>query len=510
MVEMVPQAKINSRPTSVKIGPEIIDILTSGMYSNPLMVIREYVQNSVDAIDLAVNKGRLELENGVIDIHINGGSRCITIEDNGAGVSNDEVEQVLCSLGCSTKNLECHRGFRGIGRLGGIGYCETVRFETRSLRKEQVAIIEWDGSMLSKFLNAGLKSARTAVRESVRISYRPANKEEGTHFFKVHLMGVRRFHKDELMNVSAIVSYLSQVAPVAFEKARFSFAEEIEDHLRKVNGFTCYHIRVNGQKVCRPHTDTFKVSADRDDSIQEIELLDINKSDGGLLARGWYARTGYLASLPPRVRMRGVRIRQGNIEIGDEYFLANTFKERRFATWHIGEIHLGYSLKANARRDGFEQSPHYEVFLEKASILGAHLSYLCRMSSKKRGGIVSAKRAIDQLETLVHRELFVDEQHLQSTKSEASELLTRLAAYTELGWLRADSLKRMPKLRKTLERLDDNAMFLANELDGRILRYLSKRDLLESVARAIVNNQDGNDAIDTLLFQIFWPYLKPK
>lgn len=507
---MVYQAKMNSKPTTIVIGPEIIDILTTGMYNNPLMVLREYVRNSVDAIDLAVEHGKLEANNGFIDIHLDGGNRCITIKDNGVGVSNDTVEQVLCALGCSTKNLEHHRGFRGIGRLGGVGYCEIVRFETRSLHTEKVAIIEWDSRTLKKRLTAPRKTAKAAVRESVRISYRPAVKGEGAHFFNVHLMGIRRFHKDELMNVGAITSYLSQVAPVAFDKARFSYAEEIEDYLRNVDGFACYRIHVNGQRVFRPHADVFEVTSNYQDKIQGIELLDITSFDGSSFGRGWYAQTEHVASIPPRVGMRGLRIRQGNIEVGDEYFLASTFKERRFATWHIGEIHLGYSLKVNARRDGFEQSPQYEAFLEQTSILGAHLSYLCRRSSKNRSGVVAAEIALDRLKTLVQCKLFVDQEHLLRTKGEASKLLARLFEYEKNGWLRTDSLKNLSKLRIGLDGLDNRAIYLADALDGRVLRHSSKKTLLEAVARVVIENNDGIATSDALLLRIFGTYLKPK
>ena len=39
----------------VKIGKFILDSLAIGMYNDPLMVIREYIQNSVDSIDNRCN-----------------------------------------------------------------------------------------------------------------------------------------------------------------------------------------------------------------------------------------------------------------------------------------------------------------------------------------------------------------------------------------------------------------------------------------------------------------------
>ena len=68
--------------------------------------------------------------------------------------------------------------------------------------------------------------------------------------------------------------------------------------------------------------------------------------------------------------MRGIRVRHGNIEVGDERFLDHIYSEKRFATWHIGEIHLNHNIKPNARRDGFEESRDYERFLERTTIIG--------------------------------------------------------------------------------------------------------------------------------------------
>lgn len=500
---------MNDKPKSVKMGAQIIDIVTTGMYSNPLMVVREYVQNAVDAIDLGVEQGRLGAGEGAIDIHLDGGRRCLVVRDNGVGVSNEEVEQVLCALGSSTKTEGRQRGFRGVGRLGGVGYCERVCFETRSLSKERVAVIEWDGISLRKGLSVGRSRAEDAVRQSVQIGYRKAKRDDPEHFFQVSLIGVQHFHKDELMNVRAMSSYLGQVAPVGYDRAQFSFADQISEHLQRVDGFTCYRLLVNGRAVHRPYRDTFEVMANRHDKIRSIELIDFRRADGSSLGRGWYARTGFLASLPARVGMRGIRVRQGNIEIGDEYFLTESYAERRFSTWHIGEILLGYSLKANARRDGFEQSPDYETFLEQADMLGAHLSHLCRRSSKDRSGVSTAERLLERLESVVQCRLYADEQHFHQKKQEASRLIARMADFAERGWLSTESLQRLSTIRARFVGLDGNAKYLADALDGRILRHKSKRGLLRSLAKAITGSIDATMSKDDMLLRVFGHYLKP-
>ena len=57
MASTLPQEVAAGRAVSGAIGRSLLDVLTSGMYSDPRMALREYVQNSVDSIDLATEQG---------------------------------------------------------------------------------------------------------------------------------------------------------------------------------------------------------------------------------------------------------------------------------------------------------------------------------------------------------------------------------------------------------------------------------------------------------------------
>src|ERR1043166_4604234 len=114
MAQLVPE--IDKHPV---IGRQLFDVITSGMYDNPLMIFREYVQNSVDSIDIGIQCDFLTVDNAQIQINLYGFDRTITISDNGPGLPNDSAHTILRSLGCSPKEGTSQRGFRGIGRLGG-------------------------------------------------------------------------------------------------------------------------------------------------------------------------------------------------------------------------------------------------------------------------------------------------------------------------------------------------------------------------------------------------------
>jgi len=47
----------------IKIGKYTLESLTTGMYTDPKIIYREYIQNSVDAIEEAVNNRYMEIYN---------------------------------------------------------------------------------------------------------------------------------------------------------------------------------------------------------------------------------------------------------------------------------------------------------------------------------------------------------------------------------------------------------------------------------------------------------------
>ena len=54
MAELLSNEVETVSPTDIITGSHIIDIISSGMYNDPKMVLREYIQNSSDSLDEAV------------------------------------------------------------------------------------------------------------------------------------------------------------------------------------------------------------------------------------------------------------------------------------------------------------------------------------------------------------------------------------------------------------------------------------------------------------------------
>ena len=92
-------------PAQITIGSFFLETLTTGMYENPLHCLREYVQNSFDAIHDAVGAQLIGADDGKVTVSVTGAGahQNISIRDNGAGASFNGLGQ---SGGAFGKDLE--------------------------------------------------------------------------------------------------------------------------------------------------------------------------------------------------------------------------------------------------------------------------------------------------------------------------------------------------------------------------------------------------------------------
>src|SRR5947209_11059459 len=119
-----PEAPWAYREESIVVGKDILEVLSSAMYVEPLAIYREYIQNAADSIDEARRTGVLApKEAGNVEIDIDLEERTVTIRDNGTGIPAPEFESRMTSFGASAKRGTTARGFRGVGRLSGLAYC---------------------------------------------------------------------------------------------------------------------------------------------------------------------------------------------------------------------------------------------------------------------------------------------------------------------------------------------------------------------------------------------------
>ena len=117
------------------LGVHLLGTITKGMYSNPLHCIREYVQNAYDSIREARRQRLLGYDDGTVIIVVDTEARTLKIRDDGTGLDPEAAVVRLVDLGSSPKATSAegstvNAGFRGIGRMAGISYCDVLRFGT--------------------------------------------------------------------------------------------------------------------------------------------------------------------------------------------------------------------------------------------------------------------------------------------------------------------------------------------------------------------------------------------
>ena len=336
------------------IGPGVLGLVTVGMYDDPLAVYREYIQNSTDAIaSMPVS------EEGKVEVTIDPTERRIRIMDSGPGLSHDDALQQLVPIGRSKKQVGSDRGFRGIGRLAGLAFAETVTFTTRARRDEPITRVTWNSSHLPSSA-AGEGDIEDMVRECVDVeAFHGSGYPD--HFFGVEMDGVVRHAAGSLLNRDAVRSYLSEVCPVPMSTI-FPYSHRIQDLFNTRESPMTLHITLDGDQepVKRPHESKVQLSVNREDYFTEFEEIRIPSVDRlGDAAVGWIAHSSYLGAIPKDSRIRGMRARVGNIQIGDETVFDGLFSEDRFNRWCVGEVHiLDHRIVPNARRDYFEPGPH--------------------------------------------------------------------------------------------------------------------------------------------------------
>ncbi|BDU70852.1 ATP-binding protein [Mesoterricola silvestris] len=379
-----------SLPNDILIGKDILELVTSAMYVDPLTIYREYVQNAADSIDEARALNLYGNEIGQVEIHIDAENRNVRIRDNGTGVPNGEFAKRLTSLGASRKRGTAARGFRGVGRLAGLGYCQSLIFRSRSKGDANVQELVWDCKAFKKLVtdshfDGGVGELIKAVA-TVSVLESDGWPE---HFYEVELVKPIRIKNDLLLNEDEIGRYLSQVAPVPFNP-KFKYGKKIAAFLREHTALDEIQILLGKKKtpLYRPYLNEFSVGDAKTDEFTDPEFRVLPGMNGGVSAVAWMVNHSYLGAIPSASGVKGLKARKGNIQVGDHRIFTSIFPEARFASWIVGEVHLlDDRVVPNGRRDDFEQNAHYTQVIHQLTEIGDHVARLCRSNSIVRNRI---------------------------------------------------------------------------------------------------------------------------
>lgn len=388
--------------SKIIVGKHVLESLSLGMYSNPFDVFREYIQNATDAIDSAYEAGILSKGQGEIVITIKEKSRTISIKDNGIGLSADISVKKLTDVGNSDKDYENNRGFRGIGRLGGLGYVDLLCFKTSAKGEAKSTIIRWDCIRLRELLspqNNEKEDIIEVIEEVMTYDYSDADPSQ--HFFEVIMEGIRDPFHDQYTTEN-IDEYLSMVAPVDFNSQKFPFGTEIKEHFSKMGyAIPTYNIcqAQRNKLIYKPYSRSLSTGMQRrtrtNDYVKSIEFISAKASDGKLLYLGWLAITDFSGQIKDE-SLQGIRLRKGNILVGDSTTFSRFFPSEGAVAnkMFAGEVHILHSdIIPNAKRDDFEPGQMYQELAVSLRVWAEKLNKEYRRGTSK---ISSAIRTIER------------------------------------------------------------------------------------------------------------------
>ncbi|MGE6744016.1 ATP-binding protein [Allorhizobium pseudoryzae] len=406
------------------IGSFLLESITTGMYGERKNAIREYVQNSYDGIQSAIEDKVLRSGAGKVTLTIAPDKKTLTILDNGIGLSHRVAVNTLTAVGASRKERGRQAGFRGIGRLAGIAFCEILRFRTKAADDDLETVVEFDCEELrSGMLRSGRKPAAELITACTTYDQTKAA-DPRAHYFEVSLIGLKNAPA-EATDPLQLRTFLSQVAPVDFHPDFKAFRDEILEEAEALETpppieletdivsdeeeqpdwsvleddaatmleripftFVSVAIRhgspVKEEQVFKPYRPKLGVVDSDNIPLKEIT---VHSSASG----SWWGWVGHKAK-PGSYQdeaVAGLRFRLKNIQIdGNELItLVPTTNELRSAfrwsNWFIGEIYIDpRAVVPNARRDNFEEEPRWMAIRKELDLVCQTLTTKARRVSK--------------------------------------------------------------------------------------------------------------------------------
>ena len=496
--------------TEVQVGKYTLESLTTGMYSDPKIVYREYIQNSVDSLETAVENGLIEKQSMRIDIIISAENSCISIRDNGTGIPSAEARATLMNVGNSKKRSANNRGFRGIGRLGGMSYCDTLVFTTTAENEPLKTIVTFDCKRLRQLLVPGQYedlSLSAVLEEITTVEVIPEKADK--HFFLVEIKEVIGF--SDLLDICSVKSYISQVAPLPYQSRHFIYISQLKKYLSD-NGYNIEEFPIfvgedesDLEPVYKPNKSRFRSDRNKKtvDEISSITYFDVKNGDE-LYALGWYGNCSWYGFLSER-ELCGFRVRKGNILIGDSKTIDGIFREARFNGWTQGEIFiLTDKLVPNARRDDFEQNDAYVEFNRiLSSTVGTDIPRKIREASVTRNDYSAKvlkdvnKAVFSAVNTLAEGfNSTVDKEHLVEELTEASKLLDRTSVKPEV---KAQKEELQNKIEATIDEVSESNNFKINQINSAIDKR--SKQILRTVTD-ILSNKLSKFLVDEIIEEI--------
>lgn len=411
------------------IGIYLMSSLTEGLYEDPLIAIREYVQNSYDA----------EAER--VFIHFSETEGEIKIIDDGIGFSDPKK---LLGIGVSYKDNR-KAGFRGIGIWSGINISKKIVIITNPKdSKESLKVV-----INTKNIKNQIETHRPltdVLEESIEINSSnekiASNFNSGTEVrLKIDNEYLDSFDKEE------IKEYISWALPVPFHKD-FKYRKRIEKKLKEnVEDYRTIDIRFEGEKIYRPYTNKL-----------DEPSFSIIKDENDKYAYLWYCPWENYKKIKERGKeylnknIIGIKFRKLNITVGNSSNVEKLWKSGFLSKWVTGDIYvINKNIKPNTQRNGFEDNPYKKKMMEllKEKFKEIEKNHL-REYSERRRHKKKANKAIEYVNRKLPKIKKMTEADRRITKRELDHHKKKL----EEAYKKLPSKEKKDEIEKTIKSID--------------------------------------------------------
>ncbi len=337
------------------IGGEIFPILTTGLYTNKLDTLREYVQNAIDA------------RSGYIELAIDPDT--IMVADDGVGMTFDKAKKAI-RLGISEKSPLEHVGFRGIGIYSAFNLCDALDIYTKSDGEPDCYLIHLDFKGIREALLEDQerkkrgKPSKLYLEKLLEHAVYVVVDRDGIvagHGTKAILSGLLGDVYQELNNWDKVVSYLQDVVPLPF-RTDFKYASVIqarfEEEDYRVVPLTL-QIGTERSPIFRPYYDgMFAHGGEHPPQFFEIS------EDRQRFGFTWVCINDARQVLKD-TRLRGLLVKKYGFSISGRSFLEPYFPRPVFNRRITGEIIIKHQdLLPNAARSEFEPNLARQLFFQ--------------------------------------------------------------------------------------------------------------------------------------------------
>lgn len=306
------------------IGPQLLESITSALYEDPIIIFREYVQNSVDAYNMQIDKDQSnQMEDFFVDINIDRRKRNIQILDNGYGIPKDQFLYEMTAIGASAKpKFKNQIGFRGIGRLSAMPSCKRLIFTNKPKGSDELQHFFWNGDRFHELLNRGEEPNFAAMVGKITDHFdEKYTGDINKHFFKVEIQGYKEEVK-ELIATDDFKERLCILLPLKYSPD-FEHQEEIKAEYQNYMGQSLdrfsFIVRLEDKILYKPYTD--KDILESGIVFWKLKISSMKKSTmGEKIGILWFTFNRKIERI--KNEPYGIYVRSKNMLMGDRYSLA--------------------------------------------------------------------------------------------------------------------------------------------------------------------------------------------